>query len=186
MLYLIAIVVSLLIAILVNKGIKGIEEKQFRGFPFAIMGFALQILIFSERFFYSNYRDLTPYIYILSLLSLLTVILLNLRYKGMRIALIGFLSNLTVIIANGGYMPQDIDKLQMMGKLDKVEMLSKFGKYYNGIVMSERTRLNFLGDIIAPTFLRPYASVHSIGDIILLVGLCYFIFEFLRKEPPTG
>ncbi|MBC7321169.1 DUF5317 domain-containing protein [bacterium] len=182
MVYIVTIVICFLIAILVNKGIKGIEKKTFRGFPLILIGFALQILIFSERFFYSNYRYLTPYIYILSLLSLLTVILLNLRYRGMKIALIGFLSNLIVIIANGGYMPQDINKLQMMGKLDKVEMLSKFGKYYNGIIMSKETKLNFLGDIIAPTFLKPYASVHSIGDIILLIGLCYFIFEFLRKE----
>jgi len=48
--------------------------------------------------------------------------------------------------------------------------------------MSQETRLNFLGDIIAPTFLRPYASVHSIGDVILLLGLCCFIFEFLRRD----
>lgn len=183
MLYLITVGICLLIAILINKSIRGIEGKVFKGFPLIIIGFVLQIAIFSKRFFYSNYRHLTPYIYIISLFILLTVILLNLRYRGMKIALIGFLSNLIVIIANGGYMPQDINKLQMMGKLDKVEMLSKFGKYYNGIVMSEKTKLNFLGDIIAPTFLKPYASVHSIGDIILLIGLCYFIFEFLKREP---
>lgn len=182
MVYLIAIILCLSIAVLLNKGIKGIEKKVFRGFPLIIVSFALQIIIFSERFFNSNYRYLTPYIYITSLLMLLIVILLNLKYRGMKISLIGFLSNLIVIIANGGYMPQDISKLQMMGKLDKVEMLTKFGRYYNGVIMSEKTRLNFLGDIIAPTFLKPYASVHSIGDIILLIGLCYFIFEFLRKE----
>ncbi|MCX7796868.1 MAG: DUF5317 domain-containing protein [bacterium] len=182
MLYLITIVICIFIAILINKGIKGIEKKAFRGFPLIIIGFTLQIVIFSERFFNSDYRYLTPHIYVISLLMLFSVILLNLKYRGMKIALLGFLSNLIVIIANGGYMPQDISKLQMMGKFDKVEMLSKFGKYYNGIVMSEKTRLNFLGDIIAPTFLKPYASVHSIGDVILLIGLCYFIFEFLRRE----
>lgn len=185
MIFLVIIGICLVIAILINKGISGIEKKTFRGFPLIFVGFSLQIVIFSERFFYSNYRYLTPYIYILSLLILLSVILLNLRYRGMRIALIGFLSNLIVIIANGGYMPQDINKLQIMGKLGKVEMLSKFGKYYNGIVMSQDTKLNFLGDIIAPTFIKPYASVHSIGDIILVAGLCYFIFEFLRKEKST-
>ncbi|MGC8972423.1 MAG: DUF5317 family protein [bacterium] len=182
MLYLIAITICSVIAILVNKGIRGIEKKTFRGFYLIIIGFALQIVIFSEKFFYSGYRYLTPYIYILSLLLLLTAILLNLRYNGMKIALIGFLSNLTVIVANGGYMPQDINKLQIMGKIDKVENLSRFGRYYNGIIMSQETRLNFLGDIIAPTFLKPYAGVHSIGDIILIAGLCYFIFEFLSKE----
>jgi len=182
MLYILVIGICSIIAIIINRGIDGIEKKPFRGFPLIISGLVIQIIIFSEGFFHSSYRYLTPYLYILSLLMLLTVIILNLRYRGMKIALIGFLSNLTVILANGGYMPQDINKLQIMGKLDKVEMLNKFGRYYNGIAMSQETRLNFLGDIIAPTFLRPYASVHSIGDVILLLGLCYFIFEFLQKE----
>lgn len=182
MIFLVVIVICLLIAILINKGIKGIEKKSFRGFPLIFIPIVLQAIIFSDRFFYSNYRYLTPYIYILSLLILLTVILLNLKYKGLRIALVGFLSNLIVIVANRGYMPQDVDKLLMMGKLDKVDMLNKFGTYYNGIKMSQDTRLNFLGDIIAPTFLKPYASAHSIGDIILIIGLCYFIFELLHRE----
>ncbi|HON72883.1 MAG TPA: DUF5317 family protein [bacterium] len=182
MIFLAAIIVCFIVAILFNRGISGIEEKPFRGFPLILVAVILQMIIFTERFFYSNYRYLTPYIYILSLLILLAAMLLNLRYRGLRIALIGFLSNLTVIVANRGYMPQDINKLQAMGKFDKVDMLNKFGKYYNGTIMSQETHLNFLGDIIAPTFLKPYASVHSIGDIILVIGLCYFIFEFIHKE----
>lgn len=185
MAFLLVILLCFIIAVFINKGFRGIERKVFRGFPLVLISIALQTIIFSDSFFYSNYRYLTPYIYILSLLILLTVIILNLRYRGIRIALVGFLSNLTVIVANKGYMPQDINKLQEMGKLDKVEMLSKFGRYYNGIVMSQETRLNFLGDIIAPKFLKPYASVHSIGDIILVIGLCYFVFELLHRGENT-
>lgn len=182
MAFLLAIILCFIVAVIINKGIRGIEKKTFRGFPLILLSIALQMIIFSDKFFYSSYRYLTPYLYTLSLLILLTVVILNLRYKGLRIALIGFLSNLTVIIANRGYMPQDISKLQEMGKIDKVEMLNKFGRYYNGVVMSQETRLNFLGDVIALKFLKPYASVCSIGDIILVIGLCYFIFELLRRE----
>jgi len=176
------IIVCLIVAIFINGGVRGIENKSFHGFPLIVVALVLQIIVFNERFFYSPYRYLTPYIYVSSLLMLFTVMLLNLRYKGLRIAIIGFLSNLTVIIANKGYMPQDIDKLKAMGKLENVDMLNRFGAYYNGIIMSSNTRLNFLGDIIAPTFLKSYGTVQSIGDIILIIGLCYFIFELFQKE----
>ncbi|MGB9682303.1 MAG: DUF5317 family protein [bacterium] len=179
---LVVIIVCLIVAISINKGIRGIEKKPFRGFSLVLIAMTLQVVIFNERFFYSPYRYLTPYIYVSSLFMLLTVILLNLQYRGLRIVLIGFLSNLVVIVANRGYMPQDISKLEAMGKLENVEILNRFGTYYNGIVMSSKTHLNFLGDIIAPTFLRSYGTVQSVGDIILIIGLCYFVFELFRKE----
>ncbi len=176
------IVICIIIAAIANKGFGGVEKKTFKGFYLIFIGFALQVLIFNEKFTNSHYNYLTPYIYILSLFVLLVVVLLNLRYTGMRIALLGFIANIVVIIANKGYMPQDIRKLQAMGEFDKIELLNKLGSYYNGTIMSSKTHLNFLGDIIAPTFLKPYASVYSIGDVILVIGLCYFIFEFLRKN----
>jgi hypothetical protein len=176
-----AVIISTLIAIFINKGIRGIEKRTFKGFYLILVGFALQILIFNDKFANSNCNYLTPYIYILSLLILLLVLVLNLHYNGMRIAFVGFLLNITVIIANGGYMPQDITKLQAMGEFDKITLLNKFGSYFNGTIMSSKTHLNFLGDNIALVFLKPYAGVYSIGDIILVIGLICFIFEFLRK-----
>ncbi|MGB9695466.1 MAG: DUF5317 family protein, partial [Caldisericaceae bacterium] len=80
------------------------------------------------------------------------------------------------------YMPQDISKLQLIGEFEKINLLQKYGSYYNGTIMSAKTHLNFLGDIIAPTFLKPYAGVYSIGDVILTIGLCFFVFEFLKKK----
>lgn len=176
------VVITTILAIIINKGITDIENKPFRGFFLIIIGFSLQLIIFNDKFANSNYSYLTPYIYVLSLFVLLAVVLLNLNYTGMRITLVGFLLNATVIVANHGYMPQDIAKLTLMGETEKVELLTKFGHYYNGTPMSQNTHLNFLGDIIAPTFLRPYAGIYSVGDVILIVGLCYFVFEFLKKE----
>jgi hypothetical protein len=175
-------VIAIILAIIINRGVRGIENKPFRGFSLIIVGFSLQLIIFNDKFANSSYSYLTPYIYVLSLFVLLAVVLLNLNYTGMRITLVAFLLNAIVIIANYGYMPQDIAKLELMGETEKVELLTKFGHYYNGTVMSTSTHLNFLGDIIAPTFLKPYAGVYSIGDIILIIGLCYFIFEFLKRK----
>ncbi len=174
------IILSTVLAIIINKGVDGIERKSFKGFVLIFIGFGLQLAIFNDKFAFSKYANLTPYIYILSLLTLLTVLMLNLRYFGMKIALLGFLQNCITIIANGGYMPQDLSKLELIGNFEKAELLRKFGHFYNGIAITENTHLKFLSDIIvipSPKFL---ASIYSIGDIFISIGLIIFIFEFLK------
>jgi hypothetical protein len=107
---------------------------------------------------------------------------LNLQYKGIKIAGIGFLSNLAVIVSNGGYMPQNLLKLELIGEQEKVELLKQFGHFYNGIVMSPNTHLNFLGDIIVIPKLKFLMGVYSIGDVVITIGITIFIFEFLKFE----
>jgi hypothetical protein len=178
----IIVLIAIIIGIIINKGLRGIEHKKIRHFYLIVLGFAIQIIIFNEKFENSTANFLTPILYVCSLIIMLIFMVLNFQYKGIKIALAGFLLNVATIVANKGYMPQDTDKLAAMGEFDKINMLNKFGTYYNGITMSARTHLNFLGDIIAPTFLKPYGSVYSIGDIFILIGICIFIFEFLKFE----
>lgn len=175
------IILSAAFAIIINKGISGIERKPFKGFILIFIGFGLQLAIFNDKFAFSKYAYLTPYIYILSLLTLLAVLLLNLRYFGIKIALFGFLQNCITIIANGGYMPQYLSKLELIGNLEKAELLRKFGHFYNGIAATENTRLKFLSDIIAISSPKFLASVYSIGDIFISVGLAIFVFEFIKR-----
>jgi hypothetical protein len=176
------VIICIIIAIIVNHGVKGIEEKSVKGFYLIFIGFIIQLTIFNRQFASSKLANLMPSLYIISLFILILFLVLNLKYNGIKIALAGFLLNVATIVANKGYMPQDTDKLAAMGEFDKINMLNKFGTYYNGITMSARTHLNFLGDIIAPTFLKPYGSVYSIGDIFILIGICIFIFEFIKFE----
>lgn len=175
------IILSAVFAIIINKGISGIERKSFKGFILIFIGFGLQLAIFNDKFAFSEYAYLTPYIYILSLITLLAVLLLNLRYFGIKIALFGFLQNCITIIANGGYMPQDLSKLELIGNLEKAELLRKFGHFYNGIATTENTHLKFLSDIIAISSPKFLASIYSIGDIFISVGLAIFVFEFLKR-----
>lgn len=179
------IVISTFVAVIINKGLKGIERKQFKGYFLIFVGFALQLIIFNEKFANSKYNYLMPYIYILSLLILLSVLLLNLKYHGIKIAFIGFLLNSITIIANGGYMPQDISKLELVGNLEKAELLRELGHFYNGVMMTKDTRLNFLGDIIAIPKPQILASVYSIGDVFITIGLIIFVFELLKRSNYT-
>ena len=171
------------VATAVNKGVKGIENKEVKFVYLIFLGFLIQIAIFNENFARSSLSSITPILYIVSLFILLAFVITNARrYFGMKIAFVGSILNLIVIVANGGYMPQDIDKLYLAGLKGKVELLQESGKFYNAVIMSKDTHLNFLGDIIAIPQLKPIASVYSVGDVFLVLGICVFIFEFFKKE----
>ena len=179
---LIIVVISIVIAVIVNKGLRGIEHKKVEQFYLILLGFAIQLVIFSQEFSYSKLNFLTPILYIYSLLILLIFMVLNLQYKGIKIAGIGFLSNLAAIVSNGGYMPQDLMKIELVWGQEKVELLKQTGHFNNAILMSPNTHLNFLSDIIAipkPKFLM---GVYSVGDVFITIGIAIFIFEFLKFE----
>lgn len=181
--FLVLIIVTVtIIAIIVNKGVKGIEKKEVRHPYLIVIGFLIQIAIFNERFASSSFSKFTPFLYIVSLLILLVFLITNFNYNGIKIALIGFILNLIVIIANGGYMPQDLAKLNIAGLGEKAKLLQESEHFYNAIMMSENTYLNFLGDIIVIPQLKPIGSVYSIGDIFIIIGICVFIFEFFKRE----
>ena len=179
---LIIVLIAIIIAVIVNKGLRGIEHKKVEQFYLILLGFAIQLVIFSREFSYSKLNFLTPILYIYSLLILLIFMVLNLQYKGIKIAGIGFLSNLAAIVSNGGYMPQDLMKIELVWGQEKVELLKQTGHFNNAISMSPNTHLNFLSDIIAIPKPRFLMGVYSIGDVFITIGIAVFIFEFLKFE----
>ena len=179
---LIIVLIAIIIAIIVNKGLRAIEHKKVEQFYLILLGFTIQLVIFSQEFSYSKLNFLTPILYIYSLFILLIFMVLNLQYKGIKIAGIGFLSNLAVIVSNGGYMPQDLLKIELVWGQEKVELLKQAGHFNNAISMSPNTHLNFLSDIIAIPRPRFLMGVYSIGDVVITIGITIFIFEFLKFE----
>ena len=173
-----------IIALVKNKGVSGIKNKEVKAVYLIFIGFLMQLLIFYEKFSNSLFSSVTPIFYVVSLFILLAFLLLNLHYKGILIAMIGFSLNLLVILVNKGFMPQNLSKLELIGEHAKIALLQQYGTFYNATVMSEKTHLNFLGDNITAQSLNPFVGVYSIGDIIILLGLCVFIFEFLKKPAP--
>jgi len=182
MLLIIIIIAIVGISAAINKGFKGIKKKELKGILLLIVGFAIQLLIFNEHFAKSKISNFTPLLYIISLLILYIFLLLNLNYKGIKITLIGFSLNVITIIANKGYMPQDINKLYVVGEKTKAELILQYGHFYNATLMSKNTHLNIFGDRIIIPFLKSLSAVYSIGDVIIIIGICIFIFEYMRNN----
>ncbi len=183
MILLIIVLISFSFAIIINNGLKGIENKEVKGFYFVIIGFAIQVLIFNEKFANSRYANYTSLLYIISLLIILIFMIINYKqYLGIKIMSLGFISNIVVIIANKGFMPQKLDLLIKSGQLEKVKMLKLHSHFYNATLMNKHTHLNFLGDRIMLSLFGKCKTVYSIGDIIIMIGVAVFIFELFKKS----
>ncbi len=182
MIEIIIIAFVFLLTVIVNKGFNSIKDKEVRAIYLIFVGFLIQLVIFNKKFSCSSLSFLTPTFYIISLFVLLIFLIMNLHYRGMQIAAIGFSLNLVVILVNRGFMPQDLSKLKLVGQYQKVKLLVKSGHFYNAMIMSSKTHLNFFADRITIPELKPLVAVYSIGDLIILIGICVFIVEFFRRD----
>ncbi|HHY94022.1 MAG TPA: DUF5317 domain-containing protein [Firmicutes bacterium] len=101
----------------------------------------------------------------------------NLRLPGMRLVMAGLLLNLAVIAANGGRMPVSSLALTRAGLEQVVPSLA--GATTHGL-MTEATRLAWLGDVLVlpPPFWRPCAF--SPGDAVAAVGLFWLIQALMK------
>ncbi|MHB1418205.1 MAG: DUF5317 domain-containing protein [Bacillota bacterium] len=115
-------------------------------------------------------------LHLLSFVLLLYFLWLNRRHPGWKIVAAGVALNFLVIAANGGAMPVDPTYLPV-----ELARPLQQGLYLTYVAINESTRLGFLGDVITMPNLRP--SSYSIGDIMILIGLFYFIQQSIALRP---
>lgn len=124
-----------------------------------------------------------PLVYVATNFAVLAAVAVNLAIRGLVVVLVGGMSNLLAIVANGGYMPVSMGALDAMG-------LRPTGAFSNS-VLREDVHLVPLTDIYAmPTFL-PAANVFSVGDVLIGVGTLVAVVTAMHGigpfvDPATG
>jgi uncharacterized protein DUF5317 len=102
--------------------------------------------------------------------------------RALRVAValitVGWLANLAPIALNAG-MPVSGRALARAGNTSPTAGSKGFFKH---VIASDRTDLNWLGDIIP---MRRFSTVISIGDIILLAGIALVIAAGMRLRQPS-
>lgn len=124
---------------------------------------------------------LLPTVTLLSYALLLYFAYANMANQGVRLVLIGILLNVAVMVANGGYIPVDVERGRSVG-VTGIEKLAE-GPNAKHRPMTEDSLLTFLGDVIplpSPPFL--FARVISIGDIFAVIGT-FFLIQGLMGKP---
>jgi hypothetical protein len=175
-----AVPIGLLLGVLVGGRPAGLAALRIRYGPIMVAGLLVQIVLFTPAVT-EVIGDLGPPIYVLSTAVVIGAVLMNARITGMPVIALGAISNLTAIVANGGYMPADAGAMASLGRGEPTT-------YSNSTILAEPA-LRPLTDIFVLPAWVPFTNVFSIGDVLIGVGLVVVIAAGMRRAPepiPTG
>jgi hypothetical protein len=167
------LVVSLIVALLRGGSLLRLGQLHIRHSYLILLGLALQLFLFSPLL--ARWEHWMGYLYLTSLVLLLSVVALNRDLPGVRLLGLGLFSNLLVIAANSGLMPISVEAAGRAGLFDVVAALQATGRHRHVALMDEGTKLWFLGDNIVLGYPLPSASVFSPGDILVALGAFIFL-----------
>jgi hypothetical protein len=185
MILLLALAVALLVAFLRGGSLRNLADFHLEWGWMAGLALAIQIgaVYWATG---DSYLYLQGGALVVSSLLLLPVVWRNRRSPGLALIGLGLVLNLTVMMANGGFMPitpeavARIEYQHLIVQLDSVERMSGS----KGIVLPrEETALWALSDIfiIPPPF--PVASAFSLGDALVAVGAFIFLQKAMVRTP---
>jgi len=168
-----AIPLGIVAGYLLGGHLEGLGRVPFRWAPLALLGLAVQIVLFSDPVV-GMVGDAGPPVYVASTVAVLVAVVRNIDIPGLAIIALGAFSNLVAIVANGGYMPTDPGAAASVG--------GTAPGYSNSVELADPA-LAPLTDIFATPAWLPFANVFSVGDILIGVGVAATIAIAMRSRP---
>lgn len=176
MLILYAVVLGIAAGYLLGGRFERLGSLGFRWAPLAIGGLAVQIVIFGP--FESLVGVAGLPLYIGSTLATLVAVARNLRIPGLALVVLGSVSNLAAIVANGGVMPADPGAAVLAG--------IEHGPGFSNSAVVDAPALQPLTDIFALPAGIPFANVFSVGDVLIGLGIAIAIATGMRGGAVTA
>ena len=174
-----SLVLGLAVAWMLGASPVRLADVRFRGSFLVFGALAIQLGIYTT---FTSHIPATwdrP-LHVASYLMLVGFFLINIRVPAFWLVGFGLLSNVTAIFANGGHMPVSAEAWTAAGG-----RLSEFhnGISTNNVLANGHTRLGWLGDVFVLPFRVPFASILSIGDLLIVLGTVAFVY---RSCAPSG
>lgn len=170
-----AVVSGALAGLALGGRLGGLAAFPLRWWPLAILGLAVQIVLFAgpvaERI-----AGLGSPLYVTSTALVLLVVLRNPRLPGFPLIAVGAGANLAAVVANGGVMPTTAGALATAG----LSTAAPLSGYLNSAIVANPA-LGPLTDIFALPAWLPLANVFSVGDVAVGVGLAIAIAWGMRR-----
>lgn len=165
-----SLILGLGILLLRGQGKHYVEQVHFKGLWLPIAAFLLEWLCghFLGKWQFIQTQTLLIEGFVYS--SLLIFVWLNRHLKGFGIAGLGLILNACVVLINNGYMPVDGEALRHFGFLETYDTLKQM-KVFGHNLMTDQTKLAFLGDVIHIKPPYPMPKSISFGDVILGLGI---------------
>jgi hypothetical protein len=180
--FLVATLAVALVAGWVRGGrLRNVAELQLRYAWLPLSLFLLQAILVlfpvieSERMW-----RLGPLVLVSSYAALVAFLFLNRSLPGAKLILLGTALNLSVVLANGGYMPVTPEALQRSGHEDRVVVRGD-GVYVLGskdvVLDLAQTRLWPLSDILGIPKEAPFSASFSLGDVAVALGAFVLVYQ---------
>jgi diguanylate cyclase (GGDEF)-like protein len=158
-----ALVAGLLVGLARGGRLGGLAQLQFRWAPVAVLGLAIQVVLFSPPVT-RVVGDAGSPLYVGSTLLVLAVVASNVRVSpALALVVLGGAANLAAIAANGGFMPATPDALLASGHA--------VGSGFSNSVTTSDALLAPLVDRFAIPAGWPLSNVFSVGDVLVGVGI---------------
>ena len=167
-----AVLAGLVVGVALGGRPSALATIRFHWAPLIVLGFLAQVVLFTDAVA-ERVGDAGPILYVATTLMVGAAVLRNLRLPGMPLVVLGAVSNLAAILANGGFMPATPEAMASLGK--GVPTI-----YSNSAVVPD-PRLPWLIDRFALPHGVPWANVFSIGDVLLAVGVFVLIVSVMRR-----
>jgi len=159
------VIIIILLAVVVGKirggRFEGLADLQIQGLPWIFLALGMRL---ATAFLAAKGIELTL-LQIVAYCLFAYVLWRNLKLPGMKLFALGVVLNFLVIFINGGMMPVSAQAIAAAGLPEPA------GTH---MLLTAETKLWFLADII-PLPVPFLARVISIGDILIYVGIFYFI-----------
>ncbi|HET9757431.1 MAG TPA: DUF5317 domain-containing protein [Candidatus Limnocylindrales bacterium] len=178
MFIILAVPIGLVLGFLMGGRLDRLSEIRFEWAWLAVVGLAVQVLLFSTPIGGSFRGGVGEAIYVASTGLVLVAVWRNLRVPGLALVALGAISNLAAIVANGGVMPTTPEALAAAG-LDPLDGFS------NSAVL-EDPAVAPLTDIFALPPWLPFANVFSIGDVLIALGVVIVVAIGMRRGDPAS
>jgi hypothetical protein len=173
---LVAVPLGVILGLLIGGRLERLAQIHFEWAWLAVVGLAIQVVLFSTSIGGSFSGGVGEAIYVASTGMVLIAVWRNLAVPGLALVAIGAISNLAAIVANGGVMPTTVEALSAAG-------LSAEDGFSNSAVLEDPV-LAPLTDILAIPSGLPFANVFSVGDVLIALGIVLTIAIGMRRGDP--
>ena len=170
-----AVVAALLIGLLTGGSPSRLGDLRIAWAPLIGLGLAVQLLLFSTPAG-DALGPAAPAVYVVSNAVVLVAVARNLAIPGFVLVLLGGISNLVAIVANGGYMPVSHDALVAIGRGAR--------EGYSNNVQAENVVLAPLTDLFAMPAWVPMANIFSVGDVLIGIGAAIAVVAAMHGRGP--
>jgi len=181
-------VFSFVIALLRGGKLKHLGQLQLRQMWLAFMPLVFILLLdVTRRVGYPDIvRGVSGWFHLLAYCLLLALVWVNRRLAGTLLLAFGLFLNMVVLAFNDGRMPVSYAAAKRAHMRPFELRLLKSNDMQRHLLMSSRTRLNFLADIIPIRY--PTPEVVSVGDLVLAGGVFILIQAAMLppKRAPAG